>query len=264
MSLEEELAINQFGQGVRSVADLLDEFSQLDEDRKRKRFFFLYCQVWQSKPADSDIEQALTDCSLEATDANYVYLKFHRLKTGFNWVTWIPDTENPPEGGLHKPYELLLHLFKTDYQRRFELEKENPSKWWYWDLSNAEISQGILTKHQERIEEVYTDAGFRSEFATLAKLWHKNNLEKQARYSEPSSERQTHFDFITYDELTVDLLPIGNRYSPAIALVRNAVENALSIRYQLDTDLARRLTLDVIERHLQETYKSTLFQDEAL
>jgi len=259
MGLEEELAINQFGQGVRSVADLLDEFSQLDEDRKRKRLFFLYCQVWQSKPADSDIEQALTDCSLEATDANYVYLKFHRLKTGFNWVTWIPDTENPPEGGLDKPYELLLHLFKTDYQRRFELEKENPSKWWYWDLSNAEISQGILTKHRERLEEVCNDAGFRSEFTTLAKLWYKSKIEEQSLIEEPSSERQTQFNFITYEEMTVDQLSIGNRYSPAIWLIRNAVENALSKRYQLDPDLARRLTLDVIERHLQETYNSSLF-----
>ncbi|HLL95398.1 MAG TPA: DUF5958 family protein, partial [Spirosoma sp.] len=247
-----------------SVDDLLDEFSQLYEDQKRKRFVHFYYYIWYFKLDASDVEQVLTDCSIKATDPTYDYLNLHLIKTGRKGIICLSDTENPPEGGLHKPYELLLHLFKTDYQRRFELEKENPSKWWYWDLSNAEISQGILTKHQERIEEVYTDAGFRSEFATLAKLWHKNNLEKQARYSEPSSERQTHFDFITYDELTVDLLPIGNRYSPAIALVRNAVENALSIRYQLDTDLARRLTLDVIERHLQETYKSTLFQDEAL
>ena len=61
MSLEEEIAINQFGQGVRSVADLLDQFTELDENQRRQRFFDLYCHVWRSELVDSDIEQALSN-----------------------------------------------------------------------------------------------------------------------------------------------------------------------------------------------------------
>lgn len=259
MNLEEEIIINQFGQGVRSVADLLDEFTQLDEDQRRSRFVHFYCQVCDFRLADSDIEQALADCSLKVTDPTYDYLKLHRLKTGLKGIIWIPDTGNPPEGGLGKPYELLLRLFKKDFQRRFELEKENPSKWWYWDLSNQEISQGILTSHQKRVEEVYNNPSFRSEFACLAKLWHKNAIENQASYKEPSPEQQTHFTFVTYDQMIANHLHFGNKYFPAIWLIRNAVENALSKRYQLDTDLARRLTQDVIERHLKETFNLTLY-----
>ncbi|MDB5243287.1 MAG: hypothetical protein JWP57_3912 [Spirosoma sp.] len=264
MSLEEELAINQFGQGVRSVADLLDEFSQLDEDQKRKCFVHFYYYIWYFKLDASDVEQAMADCAIKATDPTYDYLNLHLIKAGRKGMICISDAENHPKGGLDKPYELLLRLFKVNYQRCFELEKENLSKWWYWDLSSEEVSQGILTRHKELLDEVYSHPSFRCEFVSMAKLYYKNNTENQASYKEPSSEQQTNFNFVTYDQMTVDLLPIGNKYYPAIWLIRNAVENALSKRYQLDPDLARRLTLDVIERHLQETYNSTLFQDVGL
>ena len=258
MSLEEEITINQFGQGVYSVTDLLDQFTRVDEQQRRARFFDLYCLVWESELVDSDVEQALADCSVTATDATYDYLNLHRLRAGSKSMLCIPDTSNPPEGTLEKPYEVLLHLFKADYQRRFALEKENPTTWWYWDLSDTEIAQGILTRHRELVDEVYATPGFRSEFVSLSKLLHEHMGWPQARSSKPAPEHQNQFNFLTYDEMITEFVQ-GSKYMRAIALLRNSLEKALSIRYRLNADEARRLTLDVINKHSQETYNTRLF-----
>lgn len=258
MSLEEEIAIHQFGQGVRSAADLLDQFTQVDGLQRSARFFDLYCHVWRSELVDSDIEQALAGCSVTATDATYDFLNLHRLRAGSKNILFIPDTSNPPEGTLEKAYELLLYLFKADYQRRFALEKENPTIWWYWDLSNGDTVQGILTRHQELVDEVYTAPNFRSEFVSVAKLLHDHKGLSQARSPKPVPEHQNQFDFLTYDEIMTEFVQ-GSKYSRAIALLRNSLEKALSIRYRLNADQARRLTLDVINRHSQETYNTKLF-----
>lgn len=257
MSLEEEIRINQFGQGVYSVDDLLDLFSQLDDDKKRQSFVHFYCQVCESNLTDSDVEQALADCSIDATDATYGYLNLSRLATGLKGVISIPHTANPPEGTLEKPYKLLLHLFKIDYQRRYALEKDNPTKWWYWDLSSSETAQGILTRHRELVDEVYNTPSFRSEFVSIAKWWNSSLPLQQIFAHEAAPETQTHFDFITYDEMSTNTM-IGNKHSLGIALLRHSLAKALSIRYKLDDDQARRLTLGVVERHLQETYNRGL------
>lgn len=262
MSLDDEIALYQFGQGVRSVADLLDHFSQLDEPEKRKRFVHFYCQVAGSSLVESDIEQALTDCTLNATDPIYTYLNLHRLATGSKRVICIPHTANPPEGNLDDPYKVLLHLFRIDYQRRFALERGNSANWRYWDLSNPEIVQGILTRHQALVEEVYTNPSFRSEFVSLAKLWNNRKTLEQARYREPepTPDRQTHFDFLTYEEMvTVSNKLFDNEYSRSINVLLHSLNNAFSVRYKLDTEEARRLVFDVIERHLRETYHSDLY-----
>ena len=262
MSIEEEIAINQFGQGVRSVADLLDQFIELDENQRKIWFFDLYCHVGRIALTDSDIEQALADCSLTATDATYDFLNLNRLKAVFKSILRIHnilDTGNLPDGSLEKAYQLLLYLFKKDYQRRFALEKENPATWWCWDLSNSEITQGILTRHQALIDEVYTTPGFRSEFVSVAKLLHEHTGLPETRPPKPTSAHRNQFNFLTYDEMMTEFVQ-GSKHSRAIALLRNSLEKALSIRYRLNADQARRLTMAVIERHLQETYNTGLFR----
>ncbi len=260
MSLEEEIVLNQFGQGVRSVANLLDQFIQLEEAQQRKQFVDLYCQVWEFKLVDADVEQALADCSLKATDLIYAYLNLHRLTTGLKNVICIPHSANPPEGRLDKAYQLLLYLFKTDYQRRFALEKGNSTNWWYWDLSDSEISQGILTRHRELVDEIYNTPGFWSEFAVIAKRWYDDELLTQTQFQEPAPGSQTHFNFLTYDEVvTESVMLFDDKDSRAIGLLRHSLAKALSVRYRLAAEQVNRLIVDVIERHLQETYNTGLF-----
>ncbi len=280
MSLEEEIEICQFGQGVYSVADMLAQLVQLDKDQQGKRFLNLYFQVWDASLVDADIEQALADCSVNATDAVYDYLHLRSLATGFKGVVCVPGTANPPGGEFNKSYELLLRLFEIDYQRRFAQhlhtdqnpqtkfkidyrprfpQQETPTDWRYWDLSNREIARAILTRHRELVEQVYAHPSFWSEFASIARQWHKSIFLGHTESEEPTPESQTHFDFLTYDELmTQAAMPFDSRGAYGIKLLRESLTKALAIRYGLHADQANRLVVDVIERHLRETYGADL------
>ncbi|AUD04596.1 DUF5958 family protein [Spirosoma pollinicola] len=281
MNLEEEIVICQFGQGVYSVADMLEQFGQLEKDQQRKRFVDLYFQVWDAKLVDADIEQALANCSLSATDAMYEYLHLRSLATGFKGIVCVPESANPPGGELGKAYELLLYLFKIDYQRRFgqhtdteqstrtnfkidyrpsfSREQETPTDWRFRDLSNSEIARGILTRHRELVEQVYEHPSFRSEFVCIAKQWYESIFTGQTALDESTPERQTHFDFLTYDELmTKNTTLFDHKGAYGIRLLRQSLTQALAIRYVLTAEQANRLVVDVIERHLRETYNSDL------
>jgi len=49
-----------------------------------------------------------------------------------------------PENELNKTFTLFLSLFKIAYQRRYQEEKNNPDKWWYWDLSDEKKLKLIM------------------------------------------------------------------------------------------------------------------------
>lgn len=138
MSLEEEVAVNQFGQDVCSIESLLQHFSQMSEVIKREYLNDLTNLIWQSKPLEADIEQAITDSVLKNTYTPCVVLRTHGLKIGLNQLVNLPINE------LEKVYRLMLSLFKEAYQRRFKQEKGNSDKWWYWDLSADKAIEKVL------------------------------------------------------------------------------------------------------------------------
>ncbi|GAB3743414.1 DUF5958 family protein [Spirosoma lituiforme] len=138
MTLEEQVAVNQFGQGVLSVESLLLHFSQMSEARKRHYLTYLSDLIWQSKPVEADIEQAIIDSLLKSTYTPCVVLRTHRLKIGINQLVTLPVNE------LEKVYRLMLSLFKEAYQRRFQ-EEGNSGKWWYWDLSTDDVIERVLS-----------------------------------------------------------------------------------------------------------------------
>ncbi len=248
MSLEEEITIIQFAQGARSDSAILDDFGQLDKEKKSSSLFTLSYLLWRLKPIESDTEQALVASSLEAT--------YTPCRRGLVYFTPSYLADGEPE----KDYKFILYLIKTAYQRRLELKRTKHPKWWYWDLSNSEIVQDILTTHRELAEKIYNNPSFRGEFISLAKLWNDRNIDSEAYIQNPSPERQTHFHFITYDEMmTYHLSTLNEKRTRSITALRNALENGLSITYALDSDQVQRLTSEVMERHLQETYNKGLF-----
>jgi hypothetical protein len=140
MTLEEQVAVNQFGQGVRSRESLLLYFSKMSEVRKRDYLTYLSDLIWQSKPVEGDIEQAIIDSLLKPTYTPCVVLRTHRLKIGLNQLVKLPVDE------LEKVYRLMLSLFKEAYQRRFQKEGGHSGKWWYWDLSTDDAIERILSE----------------------------------------------------------------------------------------------------------------------
>jgi hypothetical protein len=92
----------------------------------------------QSKPEEGDIEPAIIKSDLKSTFTPCVLLKKgvanHNLKKIIN----LPEYE------LTKAFVLLLNLFKVAYERRFIDEKDNPHKWWYWELSDHEKLEKVM------------------------------------------------------------------------------------------------------------------------
>ncbi|QMW00662.1 DUF5958 family protein [Spirosoma foliorum] len=248
MSIEEEITIYQFGHGVYSVSDILEQFRQLNEGEKRMRLYEIYSLIQQSNPADTDIEQAIASSSLDPTNESCTTLKTQRFQPH---MVFLPDGES------EKIAELLLHVFKLAYQRSYELEKENPREWWYADFSKPDIVQATLARHRELADEMYNNPSFRFEFVALTKLWYKRKTVREVSEPEPVPEPQTHFDFVTYDEISIEGLATYKRDYDMMYL-QNSVTKGLAKQYEVDIDLARRLMLTVIDRHMQETYHTTL------
>lgn len=96
--------------------------------------------IIQSKPQVKDIELAIEDSGLKPTYTPCVLLKKGIAKHNLQKIVNLPEEE------YMKSFVLLLSLFKAGYKRRFNIEKDNPDKWWYWDLSDSRNVEMILNK----------------------------------------------------------------------------------------------------------------------
>ena len=138
MKLEDEILVNKFGQGLVAIEQLTEDFSLLEVFQK-KEFLngFLYL-IMQSKPKKEDIEPAMLDSGLKPTFTPCILLKKGVANHDLEKLVNLPENE------LTKVFVLLLSLFKIAYKRRFAVEKDNPDKWWYWDLSDNEKVEMIM------------------------------------------------------------------------------------------------------------------------
>lgn len=254
MSLENELILIQFAQGFYPKARLLDSFRQLDETSQYKQLFDLTALLKELKPTDDEIEQTNARSSSDAPANSFLIQRTKLSKVSIRINIALVE--------LEKSYAILLDLVTMAYPRGFDQEKDSPNNWLYRDLSNNETVQSILAQHHARVAELYSSTSFRSEFVSLAKLWHRDRTQKEEQYrkQEPVDEPQTYVDFLTYDELMTTSLPVVtiSNESRAIDILLRSLQKATSIRYKLEPDQASRLVLDVLRRHLWETYNRQL------
>jgi hypothetical protein len=121
-----------------AIDQLTTGFRLLELMTKKKFLNELLFLIMQSKPEEGDIEPAIIKSDLKSTFTPCVLLKKgvanHNLKKIIN----LPEYE------LTKAFVLLLNLFKVAYERRFIDEKDNPHKWWYWDLSDHEKLEKVM------------------------------------------------------------------------------------------------------------------------
>lgn len=140
MVLQDEILVNKFGQGLVDYEVLLDKFQSFDLGARNKFLNDLLFLVLQSKPNDGDIGTAIRESGLKPTFTPCVLLQkgvaYHNLK----------KIAELPIGEQEKVLKLFLSLFKVSYQRRFQLEKNDPHKWWYWDLSKDENVKKVIDK----------------------------------------------------------------------------------------------------------------------
>jgi transcription initiation factor IIE alpha subunit len=138
VEIENEILVNKYVQSVVDVEDLIIIFNSFSLDNKKKYLNDLLFFILQSKAQDEDIEPAIEKSKLRRTYTPCVIIQkgvgTHNLKRLLNL----------PENELNKSLILLLNLFKIAYMKRFETEKKDTYKWWYWDLSDDENIETIL------------------------------------------------------------------------------------------------------------------------
>jgi hypothetical protein len=140
MKLEDEILVNKFGQGLVAIEQLREDFRLLEVIKKKEFLNELLFLIMQSKPRSEDIKPAIVNSGLKSTFTPCVLL--NKGVASHNLEKFI----NLPENELTKAFVLLLSLFKIAYMRRFIEEKDNPGKWWYWDLSDQQKVDMILKK----------------------------------------------------------------------------------------------------------------------
>ncbi len=141
MKLNEEIAVNQWGQGLKDINYFIDFFSELELQEKRQYLTDLSHFILQSKPKEDDIDEAINLSDLKKTYTVCILIKLNGLKL-FSFEKII----NLPENELQKSLKLFLYLFRVSYFRRYEQEKHNTHKWWYWDLSDDKNIDIIMGK----------------------------------------------------------------------------------------------------------------------
>ncbi len=132
MKIEHEILINKYGQGLVKTVQLLDLFRSFDFGFQKVFLNEILFLILQSKPIEEDIEPAIINSGLKSTYTPCVLLRKGVANHNLEKLLELPKNE------LIKTLVLLLSLFKTAYERRFVVEKNNPDKWWYWDLSDEE------------------------------------------------------------------------------------------------------------------------------
>lgn len=131
MKLEHEILINKYGQDLINIDQLLLLYKSLEEDNKRSFIHGLITLIMQSKPKKEDVKIAICNSCLKESYTPCVLLKKDLSQSNLYKIGGLPSYE------LEKAVILFLNLFRIAYRRRFEQEKNNAYKWWYWDLSDS-------------------------------------------------------------------------------------------------------------------------------
>lgn len=128
--IKDTILINKYGQGIIDISPIMTLFRIFNEEKKRDYLEEISSLILQSKPNNNDIERAINESQLKSTYTPCVLLRKGVKNHNIRKIIALPNAE------LEKALMLLMGLFKVAYQRRFNEEKNNPDKWWYWDLSD--------------------------------------------------------------------------------------------------------------------------------
>jgi hypothetical protein len=90
MTIAEEVALNQFGQGLTSHTSLLVPFHHMTESAQREHLTYLVFLLLQSRAVDADIEQGLLASALKRTYTPCVLLRKFGIQQGIPRLLKLP------------------------------------------------------------------------------------------------------------------------------------------------------------------------------
>ncbi len=143
MKIQHEILVNKYGQGIAHIQELKTLFETFEIDYKKVFLNDIIHLIIQSKAKDSDIEPAIKESGLKSTLTPCVLLRKGVANHNLQKLLELPSAE------MSKSFTLLLGLFKIAYTKKFEQEKNDPNKWWYWDLSDQNNIDHITKKYNK-------------------------------------------------------------------------------------------------------------------
>ncbi len=138
LRIENAILLNQYAQGLIDSDIIVDYFLKLDIFDKRNYLNEIKALIFQNKSIKSDVPTAIIESNLKPTFTPCVLILKGELNIQLRKIINMPEQE------MKKSLLLILGLFKVSYLRNFSLEKDNPNKWWYWDLSDRGKINNIL------------------------------------------------------------------------------------------------------------------------
>lgn len=142
-SMQEEIIINQYAQGIKPIDELLEWYNSFDIEKKRSILIEIWSLANQAKVNEGDVENARIIAGLKVTHTpvRMLYSKTQPFKNRGFKVANLKGKEQV------QAFLLILNCFAIAEQRRkskCDAEKENCNHWWHQDLSNPKLIQEIL------------------------------------------------------------------------------------------------------------------------
>jgi hypothetical protein len=138
MKIKDEILVNQYGQSLVEIEEMKNIFNSFNSEEKKIFLNDLLFLILQSKPKEDDIEPSIENSKLKKTYTSCIIMAKGVEKHNLLKILNLPESE------INKSFVLFLSLFKIAYKRRFEIEKNNVHKWWYWDLSDDVTIENVL------------------------------------------------------------------------------------------------------------------------
>jgi len=137
-SLEDDLLVNQWVQGVRVTSDLLNWYEPTLSERMTEILCYLValCQQARAKPEDGG--EAIVASGLNPRRSACVVLSKGASTETLNKMSTLKSTDGKDA------FLLLLHLLKiADTRRRAQEGGAACNHWWHRDLSDPAIVESI-------------------------------------------------------------------------------------------------------------------------
>lgn len=137
-SLEDSLLVNQWVQGVRSTADLLEWFEAASSDRKTEILRALVSLSQQARAKAEDAKEAIAASGLNPRRSACVVLSKGATTETMNKLSKLKSTDGKDA------FLLLLQLLGlADTRRRSQEGDSVCHHWWHRDLSRTAVIDSI-------------------------------------------------------------------------------------------------------------------------
>lgn len=142
LTIDEEIFLNQFTQGLYPLERMVDWFKQYDLENKKNIIFNLLNMVIQSHPTYEEIEAAAKSIKKSTSSSA---IKLLNRKKPFNKFGY--ELCNLPENELLICFQILLLTFtQADNRRKSQENLNDCNHWWHKDLSDDEYLKKLRTK----------------------------------------------------------------------------------------------------------------------